>query len=157
MYCCLKSDSTSLVPTFSAFSDSLASYRWHGLWKTLPDDNLVLCLSSLQNFWSASLSINLFLAECKAFRCNAINLLAITPFNPGGLFASLMGNLDCSQIPTDWGYADRSLITSFYILYTRQGQIQDYILCRTSLFPSCSQELCFAFQQCCWNMEILLQ
>ena len=43
-------------------------------------------------------------------------------------FASLMGNLDCSQIPIDWGYTHRNLITSFQRLCTRLGQLQDYIL-----------------------------
>ena len=48
---------------------------------------LVLCLNARRNFSSASVSMNLLLAEYKAFKCDAIILLNVLPSKAGNLLS----------------------------------------------------------------------
>ena len=87
-------------------------------WSQLPiylgsSSSWTICLSTLHNFSSAPFPTNLSLLNVKHLDVILSTYLWLLPPMLVVYSASLMGNLDCIQIPTDWAYTHRSFIKSF--------------------------------------------
>ena len=98
-------------------------------WSQLPiylgsSSSWTICLSTLHNFSSAPFPTNLSLLNVKHLDVILSTYLWLLPPMLVVYSASLMGNLDCIQIPTDWAYTHRRFIVFLVLIHQARATLR---------------------------------